>query len=53
MAVQNVLLLQAIAADVGQTYNASVTFDHMRQSLPDVVLLIGDISYAVGESIGA
>ncbi|MEW5310486.1 MAG: hypothetical protein WDW38_002281 [Sanguina aurantia] len=36
----------AIAADVGQTYNASVTFDHMRQSLPDVVLLIGDISYA-------
>jgi hypothetical protein len=32
--------------DVGQTKNSSVTRDHMIQNRPQVVLHVGDTSYA-------
>ncbi|MEW5298665.1 MAG: hypothetical protein WDW36_001758 [Sanguina aurantia] len=36
----------AVAADVGNTFNSSVTFSHMLASNADLVLLIGDLAYA-------
>jgi hypothetical protein len=31
----------------GQTYNTSLTLEHLAASRPDVVLFVGDLSYAV------
>lgn len=36
----------AIAGDLGLTYNTTTTVDHMRSNNPDLILLIGDMSYA-------
>ncbi|MEW5304742.1 MAG: hypothetical protein WDW36_007333 [Sanguina aurantia] len=36
----------AVAADVGNTLNSSVTFDHMLASNADLVMLVGDLTYA-------
>lgn len=44
--------VQAVAADVGNTLNSSVTFDHMLASNADLVMLVGDLTYAVGGSCG-
>jgi predicted phosphodiesterase len=36
----------AIIGDLGMTYNSSSTVDHMIKNNPDVVLMVGDLSYA-------
>ncbi|KAM7261326.1 hypothetical protein ACFE04_008693 [Oxalis oulophora] len=36
----------ALVADMGLTYNTTSTVDHMLANHPDLVLLIGDLSYA-------
>ncbi|XP_078441004.1 purple acid phosphatase 15 [Wolffia australiana] len=36
----------AIVGDLGLTYNSTSTVDHMRENRPDLILLLGDISYA-------
>ncbi|BDA42117.1 Purple acid phosphatase 15 [Coccomyxa sp. Obi] len=35
-----------IVADIGQTQNSSVTYQHLVANKPDTVLFIGDLSYA-------
>lgn len=39
-------LVLGLMADVGQTYNSSDTMAHMLEDAPDVVVHVGDISYA-------
>ncbi len=39
-------LVLGFMADVGQTYNSSDTMQHMQEDAPDVVVHVGDISYA-------
>ena len=36
----------AVVGDLGLTYNSTSTFDHMTENNPDLVLMIGDLSYA-------
>lgn len=36
----------AVVGDLGLTYNTTSTIDHMRSNKPDLVFLIGDVSYA-------
>lgn len=36
----------AVVGDLGLTYNTSTTIAHMLSNHPDLVLLIGDLSYA-------
>ncbi|KAL1807169.1 hypothetical protein ACET3Z_030237 [Daucus carota] len=36
----------AIMGDLGLTYNSTSTVDHMKSNNPDLVLLVGDVSYA-------
>ncbi|EPS72247.1 purple acid phosphatase, partial [Genlisea aurea] len=36
----------AIVGDLGLTYNTTSTINHMRSNEPDLVLLLGDVSYA-------
>nr|XP_010929806.1 purple acid phosphatase 15 isoform X1 [Elaeis guineensis] len=36
----------AVAGDLGLTYNTTSTVDHMRSNKPDLVVLVGDVSYA-------
>ena len=36
----------AILGDLGLTYNSTSTVNHMRKNNPDLILLLGDISYA-------
>lgn len=36
----------AIIGDLGLTYNSTSTVDHMRENNPDLVLMVGDLSYA-------
>lgn len=36
----------AVIGDLGLTYNSTSTIDHLRQNNPDLVLLVGDLSYA-------
>lgn len=35
-----------VMADPGQTYNTSVMLDHLRATTPELVLLVGDFTYA-------
>eukprot|EP00878_Enallax_costatus_P040071 GHUV01046052.1.p1 GENE.GHUV01046052.1~~GHUV01046052.1.p1 ORF type:complete len:192 (+),score=20.32 GHUV01046052.1:1236-1811(+) len=35
-----------VMADPGQTYNTSVMLDHLRATNPELVLLVGDFTYA-------
>lgn len=36
----------AVVGDLGLTYNTTSTIDHMASNQPDLILLIGDVSYA-------
>ncbi|CAA7400609.1 unnamed protein product [Spirodela intermedia] len=36
----------AVIGDLGLTYNSTSTVNHMRKNHPDLVLLLGDVSYA-------
>jgi len=36
----------AIIGDLGLTYNSTSTFDHLVENNPDLVLMVGDMSYA-------
>ncbi|MQL68367.1 hypothetical protein Taro_000621 [Colocasia esculenta] len=36
----------AVAGDLGLTYNSTSTVYHMKKNQPDLVLLLGDVSYA-------
>lgn len=36
----------ALVGDLGLTYNTTSTVDHILKNHPDLVLLIGDVSYA-------
>ncbi|XP_072950417.1 purple acid phosphatase 15-like isoform X1 [Typha angustifolia] len=36
----------ALVGDLGLTYNTTSTVDHMRSNKPDLIVLIGDVSYA-------
>ncbi|XP_008794938.3 purple acid phosphatase 15-like [Phoenix dactylifera] len=36
----------AVVGDLGLTYNTTSTVDHMRSNKPDLVVLVGDVSYA-------
>jgi len=36
----------AVIGDLGLTYNSTSTIDHLRQNNPDLVLMVGDLSYA-------
>lgn len=36
----------AIVGDLGLTYNTTSTIDHVRSKDPDLILLVGDVSYA-------
>lgn len=36
----------AVVGDLGLTYNTTSTIDHLRSNKPDMVLLVGDVSYA-------
>lgn len=36
----------AVVGDLGLTYNSTSTVDHMNENNPDLVLMIGDMSYA-------
>lgn len=36
----------AIVGDLGLTYNTTTTISHMTSNEPDLVLLIGDVTYA-------
>ncbi|KAJ3671903.1 hypothetical protein LUZ60_007982 [Juncus effusus] len=36
----------AIVGDLGLTYNSTSTIEHMRSNEPDLVVLVGDVSYA-------
>lgn len=36
----------AIVGDLGLTYNTTTTISHMTSNEPDLILLIGDVSYA-------
>ncbi|CAI0437042.1 unnamed protein product [Linum tenue] len=36
----------AIVGDLGLTYNTTSTVDHMASNNPDLILLVGDVSYA-------
>ncbi|XP_077229050.1 purple acid phosphatase 15 [Tasmannia lanceolata] len=36
----------AVVGDLGLTYNTTSTIDHLRSNNPDLVLLVGDVTYA-------
>lgn len=36
----------AVVGDLGLTYNTTSTVEHMRSNNPDLILLVGDVSYA-------
>lgn len=36
----------AIVGDLGLTYNSSATIDHIIENQPDLLLMLGDLSYA-------
>lgn len=36
----------AVMGDLGLTYNSTSTVDHMKSNNPDLLLLVGDVSYA-------
>jgi hypothetical protein len=36
----------AVVGDLGLTYNTTSTVDHMASNRPDLILLVGDVSYA-------
>lgn len=36
----------AVVGDLGLTYNTTSTIDHLRSNRPNLVLLIGDVTYA-------
>ncbi|KAJ0988894.1 hypothetical protein J5N97_007250 [Dioscorea zingiberensis] len=36
----------AIVGDLGLTYNTTSTIDHMRSNKPDLIVLVGDVTYA-------
>lgn len=36
----------AIIGDLGLTYNTTSTIDHMRRNDPDLIVLVGDVTYA-------
>lgn len=35
-----------VIGDIGLTYNSTSTFDHLVQNRPDLVLMVGDLTYA-------
>lgn len=36
----------AVFGDLGLTYNSTSTVDHMKSNNPDLLLLVGDVTYA-------
>ncbi|XP_058092389.1 purple acid phosphatase 15-like [Magnolia sinica] len=36
----------AVVGDLGLTYNTTSTIDHLRSNNPDLILLVGDVTYA-------
>lgn len=36
----------AVVGDLGLTYNSSSTINHLKRNKPDLVLMVGDLSYA-------